>query len=93
MRFELWWGHATRHGLCYSFECVTPGVLGDHGATPRAAYVVLTAISVTAEERCALPPPPPRVLARVSQSVDFTLRCSVIARSTSRTVDSTDSTL
>jgi hypothetical protein len=53
-RFELWWGHAAQHGLCYSFECVSPRVLGDHGATPRAAYMVLTAISLTAEERYGL---------------------------------------
>ena len=38
-------GHAEAHGLCYSFECIVPRVLGDHGATPRAAYMVLTVVS------------------------------------------------
>jgi hypothetical protein len=42
--FERWWKHATRHSLCYSFECVTPRIAGDHGATPLAAYMVLTCV-------------------------------------------------
>ena len=46
--FDQWWAHAAAHGLCYSFECVVPRVLGDHGATPRAAYMVLTSVSHTA---------------------------------------------
>ena len=44
-RFAAWWAHAEEYGLCYSFECVVPRVLGDHGATPRAAYMVLTVVS------------------------------------------------
>lgn len=44
-RFEEWWAHSEAHGLCYSFECVVPRILGDHGATPDAAYMVLTMIS------------------------------------------------
>ena len=44
-RFDAWWAHAEAHGLCYSFECIVPRVLGDHGATPRAAYMVLTVVS------------------------------------------------
>ena len=40
-----WWADAAREGLSYSFECVAPRVLGDHGATPPGAYVVLTAIA------------------------------------------------
>merc|ERR1719316_2564716 len=43
--FSAWWAHAEFHGLCYSFECVVPRILGDHGATPTAAYMVLTIIS------------------------------------------------
>ena len=35
--FAQWWAHAQAHALCYSFECVVPRVLGDHGATPKAA--------------------------------------------------------
>ena len=46
--FDEWWAHAAAHGLCYSFECVVPRVLGDHGATPHAAYMVLTTVSHTA---------------------------------------------
>ena len=49
--FRAWWLHAEEHGLCYSFECVVPRILGDHGATPEAAYLVLTAVSST-PERC-----------------------------------------
>ena len=36
-RFAAWWAHAEENGLCYSFECVVPRILGDHGATPEAA--------------------------------------------------------
>eukprot|EP00629_Pelagomonadales_sp_RCC1024_P007005 CAMPEP_0119285574 /NCGR_PEP_ID=MMETSP1329-20130426/32460_1 /TAXON_ID=114041 /ORGANISM="Genus nov. species nov., Strain RCC1024" /LENGTH=233 /DNA_ID=CAMNT_0007286285 /DNA_START=136 /DNA_END=834 /DNA_ORIENTATION=- len=43
--FRAWWADAARKGLSYSFECVAPRVLGDHGATPPAAYVVLTAVA------------------------------------------------
>ena len=43
--FQAWWAHAEEHGLCYSFECVVPRILGDHGATPAAAYMVLTVVS------------------------------------------------
>ena len=46
-RFAAWWAHAEAHGLCYSFECVVPRLLGDHGATPKAAYMVLTCIAHT----------------------------------------------
>ena len=46
--FDEWWAHAAAHGLCYCFECVVPRVLGDHGATPHAAYMVLTTVSHTA---------------------------------------------
>lgn len=48
--FEKWWDHATEHSLCYSFECVAPRVCGDHGATPRAAYMVLTCVVHTGGE-------------------------------------------
>ena len=44
-KFGAWWAHAEEYGLCYSFECVVPRILGDHGATPSAAYLVLTAVS------------------------------------------------
>lgn len=44
LAFERWWAHATQHSLCYSFECVTPRIAGDHGATPLAAYMVLTCV-------------------------------------------------
>ena len=53
--FEAWWKHAEAHGLCYSFECVVPRLLGDHGATPRAAYVVLTSVALTPENRFLSP--------------------------------------
>eukprot|EP00040_Diaphanoeca_grandis_P031849 m.191428 g.191428 ORF g.191428 m.191428 type:complete len:1029 (-) comp32433_c0_seq2:101-3187(-) len=43
--FAQWWQDAEERGLTYSFECVVPRVLGDHGATPHAAYNVLTAVS------------------------------------------------
>lgn len=43
--FERWWQHAHEHSLCYSFECVVPRIAGDHGATPRAAYMVLTCVA------------------------------------------------
>ena len=39
-------------GLCVCCECVAPRVCGDHGATPIAAYLVVTTISQHgAEER------------------------------------------
>ena len=38
-------------GLCYSFELVVPRALGDHGATPAAAYLVLTTVAVTRGSR------------------------------------------
>eukprot|EP00966_Prymnesium_polylepis_P055235 1277392-Prymnesium_polylepis.1 len=44
-QFAAWWAHAEENGLCYSFECVVPRILGDHGATPHAAYLVLTAVA------------------------------------------------
>ena len=44
-RFDAWWAHAEAFGLCYSFECVVPRILGDHGATPSSAYVVLTCVA------------------------------------------------
>ncbi|EOD13585.1 hypothetical protein EMIHUDRAFT_437134, partial [Emiliania huxleyi CCMP1516] len=43
--FGRWWEHAARFSLCYSFECVAPRVCGDHGATPHAAYMVLTCVA------------------------------------------------
>ena len=43
--FERWWEHANTHRLCYSFECVAPRIAGDHGATPNAAYMVLTCVA------------------------------------------------
>ena len=46
-QFAAWWQHAEAHSLCYSFECVVPAILGDHGATPSAAYMVLTCVSHT----------------------------------------------
>jgi len=42
--FDRWWAHAEQHSLCYSFECVAPRIAGDHGATPLAAYMVLTCV-------------------------------------------------
>ena len=36
--FREWWMHAERHGLCYSFECVVPRMLGDHGASIGPHY-------------------------------------------------------
>jgi len=53
--FKGWWQHAEEHGLCYSFECVTPRLLGDHGATPLSAYLVLTAVSSTPDGRFLSP--------------------------------------
>ena len=47
-QFDAWWAHSEANGLCYCFECVVPRLLGDHGATPRAAYMVLTCVSHTA---------------------------------------------
>ncbi len=47
--FDRWWNHAAAHGLSYSFECVTPRIAGDHGATPTAAYMVLTCVAYTGE--------------------------------------------
>ena len=44
-QFAEWWAHAEEHGLCYSFECVVPRILGDHGATPHAAYLVLMCVA------------------------------------------------
>jgi len=44
-KFDEWWDDAEKHGLTYSFEAVVPRILGDHGATPVAAYAVLTAVS------------------------------------------------
>lgn len=55
-RFAAWWAHAEAHGLCYSFECVVPRLLGDHGATPAAAYMVLTCIAHTADGGSFLSP-------------------------------------
>jgi len=54
-KFQEWWEDAEKRGICYSFECVTPRVLGDHGATPRCAYMVLTCAAVTREERFMSP--------------------------------------
>lgn len=45
--FQEWWAHASEFGLCYSFECVCPRIAGDHGATPKTAYMVLTAVSAS----------------------------------------------
>jgi hypothetical protein len=45
--FTAWWVDAETRGLCYSFELVTPRILGDHGATPEAAYLVLTTVALT----------------------------------------------
>ena len=61
--FTAWWAHAEEHGLCYSFECVVPRILGDHGATPTAAYMVLTVISHTASGGTFLSPAQLLVLA------------------------------
>ena len=63
--FAAWWQHAEAHGLCYSLECVVPRILGDHGATPTAAYMVLTIISHVSGGGTFLSPaqllaPPPR---------------------------------
>ena len=55
-RFDAWWSHAHAHGLCYSFECVVPRILGDHGATPAAAYMVLTCVSHTGRGGAFLSP-------------------------------------
>ena len=55
-RFDAWWAHAHAHGLCYSFECVVPRILGDHGATPAAAYMVLTCVSHTGRGGAFLSP-------------------------------------
>ena len=46
--FADWYLHAEKSRLCYSFECVVPSLLGDHGATPGAAYMVLTCVSTAA---------------------------------------------
>ena len=46
-QFDAWWIHAEAHALCYCFECVVPRLLGDHGATPKAAYMVLTCVTHT----------------------------------------------
>ena len=45
--FLAWWADAEARGLCYSFELVVPRALGDHGATPKAAYLVLTTVAQT----------------------------------------------
>ena len=55
-KFSAWWTHAEAHGLCYSFECVVPRILGDHGATPSAAYMVLTVVSHTGDGGSFLSP-------------------------------------
>lgn len=47
--WKRWWEESESNGLCYSFECCCPRFLGDHGATPKAAYMVLTAVSSTRE--------------------------------------------
>jgi len=54
-KFQEWWADAERMGICYSFECVTPRILGDHAATPRCAYMVLTCAAVTREDRFMSP--------------------------------------
>mmetsp|Transcript_20022 Transcript_20022/g.43266 ORF Transcript_20022/g.43266 Transcript_20022/m.43266 type:complete len:1095 (-) Transcript_20022:608-3892(-) len=54
-KFMEWWDDAERTGICYAFECVTPRILGDHGATPKGAYVVLTCASWTMEGRFLSP--------------------------------------
>ena len=46
-KFNEWWETAEKSRLCYCFECVVPCALGDHGATPVGAYIVLTCISRT----------------------------------------------
>ena len=48
--FLRWWADAEARGLCYSFELVVPRALGDHGATPAAAYLVLTTVAQTKED-------------------------------------------
>jgi len=48
--FTAWWVDAERRGLCYSFELVVPRMLGDHGATPKAAYLVLTTVAYTRDQ-------------------------------------------
>ncbi|KAL1500123.1 hypothetical protein AB1Y20_012796 [Prymnesium parvum] len=48
-RLDAWWAHAEFHGLTYSFECVVPRLLDEHGATPRGGYVVLTAVAHVAD--------------------------------------------
>lgn len=53
--FRAWWADAEGTGLCHSFEVVCPSFLGEHGATPRCAYVVLTAIAATREGRFLSP--------------------------------------
>jgi hypothetical protein len=53
--FAAWWADSEAQGLCYSFELVVPRVLGEHGATPRGAYAVLTAVSSTSEGRILSP--------------------------------------
>ena len=54
--FSAWWAHAEAQGLCYSFECVVPRILGDHGATPTCAYMVLTMVSYTGQDGTFLSP-------------------------------------
>eukprot|EP00514_Thraustochytrium_sp_LLF1b_P006370 CAMPEP_0184539334 /NCGR_PEP_ID=MMETSP0198_2-20121128/18081_1 /TAXON_ID=1112570 /ORGANISM="Thraustochytrium sp., Strain LLF1b" /LENGTH=1083 /DNA_ID=CAMNT_0026932863 /DNA_START=62 /DNA_END=3313 /DNA_ORIENTATION=+ len=54
-RFKEWWADAENAGICYSFECVVPRILGDHGATPRGAYMVLTCAALTFEGRFMSP--------------------------------------
>jgi len=54
-KFADWWFHSEAHRLCYSFECVVPSLLGDHGATPLSAYMVLTAVSDTRSGRFLSP--------------------------------------
>jgi len=54
-KFVEWWKDAESRNICYSFECVAPRVLGDHGATPSSAYMVLTCVSLTDQERFMSP--------------------------------------
>ncbi|KAK3280814.1 hypothetical protein CYMTET_11367 [Cymbomonas tetramitiformis] len=54
-KWDEWWEDSMKHGLCYSFECVVPRVLGDHGSTPRGAFAILTCIASTPDERFLSP--------------------------------------
>ena len=44
-KFREWWDEAEAAGLSYCFEAVTPRILGDHGATPKAAFLSLTSVA------------------------------------------------